>query len=597
MPPKSQKPSKGAKGDLTNDSVRQPSGKGDKINGKSAAQASNVSACDAAKGPSKMSKQEERALRQQEQDAMLMIPDESSEDEIAAGRSGSDPAKSHVDSFGNTLTKNAVAKAKEDAKMDVLRAEARARREAKAQREAESLVAGSEAPSAGEHVFTKAKTAVTVEDVRLKLASGAKLSHKESKLLQRAESDAIEEAERRREEAEGLSSFSISYHGGGGTVSAVDIVASGLTITAPSKSLLIDASLCLLQGRRYGLMGPNGKGKTTLLKFLAARRLPIPDGIDVLMVQQEVLASEDSVVNQVLAFDVVRARLIAEEQGLLRDFELQETISEPTSMWTTEVWAEKLARYADVGRQLEAMGADAAESSVRRILTGLGFTEEMQDGPSSILSGGWRMRVALASALFLEPKLLCLDEPTNHLDLNAVLWLENYLSSHWEGKTIIVVSHDASFLGEICTDIIHLDACKLNYYKGSYWEFASLHDQIEAKKLRDYNEEQKVVAEIKKSGIRADKIEKRALQKLNKSVLTERPSEYRVSFHLQSPDEQGPAIELRDVSFSFPSTKRTLFSHLTAKIDTYSRVSIVGPNGVSSNLMLRLNRDLIKIYF
>ena len=99
-----------------------------------------------------------------------------------------------------------------------------------------------------------------------------------------------------------------------------------------------------------------------------------------------------------------------------------------------------------------------------RILAGLGFTVEMQNRPTNQFSGGWRMRVSLARALFIEPTLLLLDEPTNHLDLNAVIWLDSYLRT-WK-KTLLIVSHDQSFLDNVCTDVIHLEEQKLNYYRG-----------------------------------------------------------------------------------------------------------------------------------
>ena len=115
-----------------------------------------------------------------------------------------------------------------------------------------------------------------------------------------------------------------------------------------------------------------------------------------------------------------------------------------------------------VYEELRAIGADQAEPKARRLLAGLGFSREMQERPTNKFSGGWRMRVSLARALYIEPTLLMLDEPTNHLDLNAVIWLDNYLQN-WK-KTLLVVSHDQSFLDNVCTDVIHLDACKLWYY-------------------------------------------------------------------------------------------------------------------------------------
>ena len=108
-------------------------------------------------------------------------------------------------------------------------------------------------------------------------------------------------------------------------------------------------------------------------------------------------------------------------------------------------------------------------------LQGLGFTAEMQDRQTKKFSGGWRMRVSLARALFLEPTLLLLDEPTNHLDLNAVIWLDNYLSK-WK-KTLLIVSHDQDFLDNVCTDIVHLDRRQLFYYRGNYSSFKKMYKQ------------------------------------------------------------------------------------------------------------------------
>ena len=226
---------------------------------------------------------------------------------------------------------------------------------------------------------------------------------------------------------------------------AVDIKVERFSIAAKGKDLFRDASLLIAQGRRYGLVGPNGHGKTTLLRHIGSRALQIPPNIDVLYCEQEVVADDRTALETVLVADVKRTELMNECKELEAAQEKGKDVTE------------KLNAVYD---ELRAIGADQAEPKARRLLAGLGFSKEMQDRATNKFSGGWRMRVSLARALFIEPTLLMLDEPTNHLDLNAVIWLDNYLQN-WK-KTLLIVSHDQSFLDNVCTDIIHLDQVGIN---------------------------------------------------------------------------------------------------------------------------------------
>lgn len=262
MPPKNQKTMRSVSGAAHTP----PPSKGDKPGRK------RLKATPVAEKPPKMRKQEERELWRQEADIMLMIPDIEADDysDTLSYLEDDPPRKAPpVDAMGNTISKAAQAKAAGDARIETMRAEARARRQARDERLLTEAQASSVFVSIHEEVFTKVKGMLSVEELRQKLADGAKLSRKESKYLQRADTEEAKKTAVALEEADGLAAFSLSYQNESGegedcTVSAVDIVVSGLCISAPSKRLLVDASLRICQGSRYGLLGPNGKGKLNI---------------------------------------------------------------------------------------------------------------------------------------------------------------------------------------------------------------------------------------------------------------------------------------------------------------------------------------------
>ncbi|PVD21532.1 hypothetical protein C0Q70_17330 [Pomacea canaliculata] len=370
----------------------------------------------------------------------------------------------------------------------------------------------------------------------------------------------------------------------------LDIKVEQFSISARGKDLFVNASLQITHNRRYGLVGPNGHGKTTLLKHIANRALNIPPNIDCLYCEQEVVADETKSVDAVLKADTKRLELLAEEERLTK---LVATGDKGISEKLKEVY-----------EQLKAIGADAAESRARRILAGLGFTREMMERATKDLSGGWRMRVSLARALFMEPTLLMLDEPTNHLDLNAVIWLDNYLQQ-WK-KTLLVVSHDQSFLDNVCTDIIHLDQQKLFYYRGNYATFKKMFVQKRKEQLKEFEKQEKRLKEMKASGKstkQAEAKQKEALTRKQQKNRTKqsmfqddekpqellvKPRDYIVKFTFPNPAPLNPPIlGLHNLVFAYPGQKQ-IFRNLDFGIDMNSRVAIVGPNGVGKSTLLKL---------
>jgi len=215
------------------------------------------------------------------------------------------------------------------------------------------------------------------------------------------------------------------------------------------------------------------------------------------------------------------------------------------------------------------------------------------------------MRVSLARALYIEPTLLMLDEPTNHLDLNAVIWLDNYLQN-WK-NTLLIVSHDQSFLDNVCTDIIHLDQCKLWYYKGNYSMFKKMEQQKRRERIKDYEKQERRLKEMKSTGqVSKKKAESKAKEALTRkqmkgqsklkqqddeqgpTELLEKPREYIVKFSFPETSQlQPPILGLYDVSFNYEG-QPPLFKNVEFGIDMSSRVAIVGPNGVGKSTFIKL---------
>mmetsp|Transcript_47354 Transcript_47354/g.108957 ORF Transcript_47354/g.108957 Transcript_47354/m.108957 type:complete len:751 (-) Transcript_47354:74-2326(-) len=262
-----------------------------------------------------------------------------------------------------------------------------------------------------------------------------KMEKRSAKLDKRAARREKLRAMQNEETMQALTREPVVLHWQGVRKGTSDIILQGVEMRLGALELLSDCTVTIAFGRRYGLIGRNGIGKTTLLKHLSAKKFDgIPQHLQVLHIEQEVPGGDASVLECVLATDVERTALLAEER------ELQEEHAEEDG----EDEQDSATRLNEVWERLKAIESDSAPARAAEILCGLGFSEEDQQRTTASFSGGWRMRVSLARALFISPDVLLLDEPTNHLDLHAVLWLEEYLQS-WE-KTLIVVSHARSFL-------------------------------------------------------------------------------------------------------------------------------------------------------
>ncbi|XP_074045720.1 ATP-binding cassette sub-family F member 3 isoform X1 [Macrotis lagotis] len=361
-----------------------------------------------------------------------------------------------------------------------------------------------------------------------------------------------------------------------------DVRIENFDVSFGERVLLTGADVNLAWGRRYGLVGRNGLGKTTLLKMLATRSLRVPAHISLLHVEQEVAGDDTPALQSVLESDTFR-------EGLLqRERELSAQIA------SGRAEGPEAAQLAEIYAKLEEIEADKAPARASVILAGLGFNAKMQQQPTREFSGGWRMRLALARALFARPDLLLLDEPTNMLDVRAILWLENYLQT-WP-STILVVSHDRNFLNAVATDIIHLHSQRLDGYRGDFETFVKSKQERLKSQQREYEAQQQYRQHIQVFIDRFRYNANRASQVQSKLKLLEKlpelkPVDKEVEVVMKFPDGfekfSPPVLQLDEVDFYY-DPQHPIFRCLSVSADLESRICVVGENGAGKSTMLKL---------
>jgi len=352
------------------------------------------------------------------------------------------------------------------------------------------------------------------------------------------------------------------------------------------------ASLTLAYGRRYGLIGRNGIGKSTLLRHIAMREVPIPINISILFVEQEIVGDDTLALDSVLKADVWRDRLLAEEKQLNAQLAQYESIENPSKI-DEDTKGEAETRLAEVHANLADIEAESGPARASQLLSGLGFSQEDTQRPTKTFSGGWRMRLALARALFVKPDLLMLDEPSNHIDLNALAWLEDYLQT-WKG-TLLVVSHDRAFLDAVATDIIYQHSNRLDYYKGNFAQFYATKTERDENQRKEYQTQMEYRAHLQAFIDRWRYNANRAAQAQSKIKILEKLPELEMPESAETerfkfPETEKispPLLQLNEVTFGYTQDKMVL-RDVNIDVGLDSRIAVVGPNGAGKSTLIKL---------
>ena len=348
-----------------------------------------------------------------------------------------------------------------------------------------------------------------------------------------------------------------------------------LTFRYGGRVLFDHATVHIAAGQRVGLVGRNGTGKTTLFKLMLGELHP--DGGEINLrararlgrLAQEAPEGDTSLIECVLAADTERTAL----------FEEAETSTDGH-------------RIAEIHERLMAIDAHTAPARAAAILSGLGFNADAQAQPVSDFSGGWRMRVALAAALFASPDLLLLDEPTNHLDLEATLWLQAHLAVY--PGTLVVISHDRELLNEVADRIIHLEGGKLNAYGGNYDRFEATRRarmELQAKAFTKQAEQRKKIQSFidrfKAKATKAAQAQSRVKMLERMEMVVPVVEDRGMSFDFPDPEELSPPIIAIDHGVAGYGDKVVL-KGLDIRITMEDRIALLGANGNGKSTLAKV---------
>ncbi len=354
--------------------------------------------------------------------------------------------------------------------------------------------------------------------------------------------------------------------------------------------LFVEASFQLNPGEKVGLVGPNGAGKTTIFRMIMGEEAPdegdvtVPKKLTIGYFRQDVEEmSGRSVLDEAIAGSG-RAGDLHHELD-----ELQHAMGDPAR---ADEMDKILARFGEVQEEYDHLGGYALESQAREVLHGLGFDDERIDGDVGALSGGWKMRVAMARVLLGKPDVLLMDEPTNHLDLESIIWLEGFLRSH-EGA-LLMTSHDREFMNRLVTKIAEIDSGEITVYSGDYDFYERERATREANKEAAYARQQSMLAKeqrfidrFKTHASKAAQVQSR-IKSLDKIEKLELPKQrVVVKFTFKDPPRSGDQVAVIE-GLSKAYGKRVIYEDFSLTIRRGERWAVMGRNGAGKTTLLKM---------